>query len=92
MFDQQKVAQEIYDLHKNYWMTTTDLMTSWQKQNERVWNILLDQGLLTHQEGRKMLQEWLNGVKQTQEKYNTLMEDSWKKAEGAFGNTPKNVK
>lgn len=92
MFDQEKIAKEIYELHKTYWETTTALMSAWQKQNERMWNMMLDQGLLSHQEGRKTLQEWLNGVKQTQEQYNKLVEESWSKAASTFGGSPKTGK
>lgn len=92
MLDNIKSAQEIYNLNKNYWMMTTEMMTAWQKQNEKVWNTLLEQGLMNQQDGKKMLQDWLNGIKQTQEKYNKLVEESWSKAETVFNSIPKTSK
>jgi polyhydroxyalkanoate synthesis regulator phasin len=87
MFDQQKVAQEVFNLTKNYWTTTMDMMSTFQEQNEKVWNTLLDQGLVAQNEGKKMLQDWLNRSKQAQEQFTKTMEDNWKKAETAFGST-----
>jgi len=92
MLDNNRLAQEMFNLSKDYWLTTMNLMTGWQKQNEKMWNNLLEQGVVAQQEGRKMLQEWLNGVRQTQEQYNNLMEDTWEKAGTVFGTTPKTGK
>jgi len=91
MFD-GRLVQEIVNLNKNYWMTTMEMMKGWQKQNEKMWNALLDQGVVAHQEGRKLLQDWHNQTKQHQEQYNDLMENAWEKAETVFGTTPKTGK
>lgn len=92
MFDQAKIVQEVFALSKNYWATTMEMMSAFQDQNEKMWNILLEQGLVGQQEGGKMLQEWLNRAKQAREQFNRTMEDNWKKAEGAFGATSKTGK
>jgi len=89
MFDQARMAQEVFNLSKNYWMTTMEMMTNFQDQNEKMWNNLMEQGLVGQQEGRKMLQEWLTKAKQAREQFNRTMEDNWKKAETTFGSTSK---
>lgn len=84
-----KMIQDVMNLSRNYWMTTMDLMANMQKQNEKMWNILLEQGVATQHEGHKMMQEWLNGTKQAQEHYNKLMENTWEQAEALFGTPSK---
>ena len=92
MFDQAKMGQEVFNLSKNYWMSTMEMMSAFQDQNEKMWNTLLEQGLVNQQEGRKMLQEWLNRAKQAREEFTKTMEDNWKKAENSFGVTSKSGK
>jgi len=48
--------------------------------------------LVGQQEGRKMLQDWLNRTKQAQDQFIGTMEDNWKKAETIFGVMPKTGK
>ena len=92
MFDYAKMAQEVFALSKNYWMTTMGMMANFQDQNEKMWNSLLQQGLVGQEESRKMLEEWLLRAKQAREQFTRTMEDNWKKAEGAFGAASKQGK
>ena len=92
MLDQAKMGQEMFNMAKNYWTSTMEMMTNFQDQNEKMWNNLMEQGLVSQQEGRKMLQEWLTRAKQAREQFNKTMEDNWKKSESAFGNSPKSGK
>jgi polyhydroxyalkanoate synthesis regulator phasin len=92
MFDQQKIAQEVFNLSKNYWMTTMEMMSAFQDQNEKMWNTLLEQGVISQSEGRKMLQDWLIRAKQAREQFTKTMDDNWKKAESVFGSSQKSGK
>jgi polyhydroxyalkanoate synthesis regulator phasin len=91
MFDQQKVLADAFNMSKNYWTTTMDMVTNFQSQNEKMWNTLIEQGLVAQTQGQNMLREWLTRSKQAREQYTATMEDNWKKAESAFGGT-KNTK
>lgn len=92
MFDQQKMFQELFNMSKNYWFNSLDMMTMFQEQNEKMWHTLLDQGLVTQQEGKKTVQEWLTRAKQARENFREATEDNLKKAETVFGGTPKTGK
>lgn len=92
MFDQQKVMQEVFNLSKNYWLNTMEMVTTFQNQNEKMWNALIEQGLVSQQEAKKMVQEGLSRWKQARKQFQETMEDNWKKAESAFGAASKTGK
>jgi polyhydroxyalkanoate synthesis regulator phasin len=87
--DYSKMAQEFFALSKNYWANTMEMMAMFQTQNEKMLNTLIENGLVSQAEGRKMLQEWLNRSKEAREDFTKTMEDNWKKAEGALGASQK---
>jgi len=92
MFDGQETIREMFNLNKSHWLNTMEMMSAFQNQTGKMWNTLLDQGLVGQQEGRKMLQDWLNRTKQAQDQFIGTMEDNWKKAETIFGVMPKTGK
>jgi polyhydroxyalkanoate synthesis regulator phasin len=92
MFDQQKVAQDVFNMTKGFWLTTMQMVSTFQDQNERMWHTLLDQGLVMQQESKKMLQESLTRAKQTREQFTETMEENWKKVESSLTGTAKSGK
>ena len=92
MFDQQRLAQEIFNLSKNYWSTTMGMVSNFQDQNEKMWNNLIEQGVVTQQESKKMLQEWMNRARQAREEFTKTIDDNWKNTERTFSSAPKTVK
>lgn len=89
MFDQHKVAQEFFNMSKNYWTTTVQMLGTIQEQNEKMLTTLMDHGMVAQQEGKKMFQEWLNRAHQARDQFQKTMEDNLKKAESIFGTTGK---
>jgi len=92
MFDQSKAAQEMFNLSKNYWATTMEMLSSFQDQNEKMFHTMLEQGIVAQGEGKKMLQEWMNRARQARDQFQRTMEDNWKRAETVFGSTSKSTK
>jgi len=92
MFDGQEMVKEIFNLNKNHWLNTMEMMSAFQNQTEKMWNTMQEQGFVVQHEGRKMFQDWLNRTKQAQDQFSETMKDSWKKAETVFGVTPKTGK
>jgi polyhydroxyalkanoate synthesis regulator phasin len=92
MFDGQEMVKEMFSMNKSYWLNTMEMMSEFQNQTGKMWNTLLDQGLVAQQESKKMLQDWLNRTKQAQEQFAETMANNWKKAEAAFGTAPKTGK
>jgi len=92
MFDGQEMIRDMFNLNKSYWLNTMEMMSAFQNQTGKMWDTLLEQGLVTQHEGKKMLQDWLNRTKQAQDQFTETMENNWKKAEATFGNIPKTGK
>ena len=92
MFDGREMVRDMFNLSKSYWLNTMEMMSAYQNQTGKMWNTLLDQGAVGHQEGKKMLQDWLNRTKQAQDQFAETMENNWKKAETVFSTTPKTGK
>ena len=91
MFDQQKVAQEMFNLSKNHWMMTMDMVTAFQEQNDKMWHTLMEQGLITQAEGKKVFIDWMDRAKQARDQFNNTITDNLKKMETVF-TTPKTGK
>ena len=92
MFDGQEMIRDMFNLNKSYWLNAMEMMSAYQNQTGKMWDTLLEQGLVTQHEGKKMLQDWLNRTKQAQDQFSETMKDNWKKAETIFGATPKTGK
>jgi polyhydroxyalkanoate synthesis regulator phasin len=89
MFDGQEMMKEMFNLNKAYWLNTMEMMSAFQNQTGKMCNTLIDQGAVAQQDGKKMLQDWLNRTKQAHDQFTEIMENNWKKAEAAFVTTPK---
>jgi len=89
MFDGHEMIRDMFNLNKSYWLNTMEMMSAFQNQTGKIWNTLLDQGAVGQQEGKKMLQDWLNRTKQAQDQFAETMEKNWEKAEASFTTTPK---
>jgi len=92
MFEGQDMVRDMFNLNKSYWLNTMEMMSAYQNQTGKMWNTLLEQGVVAQQEGKKMLQDWLNRTKQAQDQFAETMENNWKKAEASFGSIPKTGK
>ncbi|MFH1231793.1 MAG: hypothetical protein V1709_09895 [Planctomycetota bacterium] len=84
MFDQQKVAQTIFNLAKDYTTTTMQIMKTSAEQYEKTFDALAKQGLLIQEESQKLLNDWTNKAKQAQQQYWKLMDENMKKMETFF--------
>jgi polyhydroxyalkanoate synthesis regulator phasin len=92
MFDGQEMSRWISGLNKSYWVNTMEMMSAFHNQTGKMCNTLLEQGMGAQQEGKKMLQDWLNRTKQAQDQFAETMEKNWEKAEASFVTTPKTGK
>lgn len=85
MLDQQKIAREVFNLTKNYCLNAVKMLTTFQEQNEKMWNSLLNEGVIVQQSNQKMLQEWLTHAKQAREHFQKTIEDNIKQVESNLG-------
>ncbi|MBI5778690.1 MAG: hypothetical protein HZA49_04480 [Planctomycetes bacterium] len=87
MFDQQKMAQTVLNLAKDYTNTTMQVMkTSWDMY-EKTLDTLMKQGSVAQDEGQKLMADWMTRAKQGQQQYWNLMEENMKKMETHFNHT-----
>lgn len=87
MFDQQKMAQTVLNLAKDYTNTTMQTMkTSWDMY-EKTLDTLMKQGTVAQDEGQKLMADWMTRAKQGQQQYWNMMEENMKKVETHFNHT-----
>ncbi|MEW6026518.1 MAG: hypothetical protein AB1599_04410 [Planctomycetota bacterium] len=87
MFDQQKMAQTVLNLAKDYTTTTMQVMkTSWDMY-EKTLDTLMKQGAVAQEEGQKLMNDWMTRAKQGQQQYWNLMDENMKKMETHFNHT-----
>lgn len=87
MFDQQKIAQTVLNLAKDYTNTTMQVMkTSWDMY-EKTLDTLVKQGSVAQDEGQKLMSDWMTRAKQGQQQYWNMMEENMKKMETHFNHS-----
>jgi len=87
MFDQQKMAQTVITLAKDYTNTTMQTMkTSWDMY-EKTLQTLIKQGTAAQDESQKLMSDWVAKAKQGQQQYWNMMEENMKKMEAHLNHT-----
>ena len=84
VFDQQKMAQTVFNLSKDYTATTMQVMKTSMEQYEKTMDTLLKQGNVVQEEGQKLLADWMAKAKQGQQQYWNLMDENLKKMGNLF--------
>jgi polyhydroxyalkanoate synthesis regulator phasin len=84
MFDQKKIAETVFNMAKDYTETTSQIMKTSMDQYEKTVDLMLKQGLVAQDEGKKLLTDWMNRAKQGQQDYLNMMNESLKKMESFF--------
>ena len=87
MFDQEKMAQTISGLAKDYTTANIQVMKTTMEQWEKTMNTLIKQGTGVQDEGTKLWADWFNRAKQGQQQYANMMEEGLKKMDNIFNNT-----
>ena len=87
MFDQQKMAQTVLNLAKDYTNTTMQVMKTSMEMYEKTLDTLMKQGVVAQEEGQKLLNDWMTRSKQGQQQYCNSMEENMKKMETHFNHS-----
>ena len=85
MFDQQKMAQMVWNLAKDYTTTTTQVMKTSMEMYEKTLDTMLKQGMVAQEEGQKLLADWTNRAKQGQQQYWNMMNANLEKMASFLG-------
>ena len=89
MFDQQKMAQTIFNMVKDYSSTTMQVIKTSTDSYEKTFDAMAKQGLVVQEEGQKLINDWTNKTKQAQQQYWKTMDENMKKMETFFNTQAK---
>lgn len=92
MLDQFKLAQDAFNMSKDYWVKTMEMMSNFQDHYTEMWNTMMEQGLISQQKGQEMINEWTTRTRQAQQDFMRTVQENMKKAESAFNTPPKSGK
>jgi polyhydroxyalkanoate synthesis regulator phasin len=90
VFDQEKMAQTVVNLAKDYTTANVQVMKTTMEQVEKTMNVLIKQGMVVQDEGTKLWADWFNRAKQGQQQYYNMMEEGLNKMTNFFNNTDGN--
>lgn len=79
MFDQQKMAQAVFNLTKDYANTTMQVIRTSMATYEKALDTMMKQGMLAQEDNQKLISDWTSKVKLGQKNYWDMMEDNLNK-------------
>lgn len=77
-------ADEFVDFMQSTFENTMRTLGNLQDQGEKMMYTLMDQGVVAHQEGRKVLSEWFSIARNGREDFARMMQENMDKIEGLF--------
>ncbi|MFZ5569615.1 MAG: hypothetical protein ACOZF0_04385 [Thermodesulfobacteriota bacterium] len=83
--DQQKFIKQSIDFNKNVFNNLFNAAVMFQDQAERVSRTFLDQVTWIPEEGKSLVNEWIEAYKKERENYKTKAEAGFKQMEAFFG-------
>ncbi|MEW6374720.1 MAG: hypothetical protein AB1502_02890 [Thermodesulfobacteriota bacterium] len=82
--EQKQLIKQMIDFNKTTFDNTFNAITMLQDQAERMVNMFLEQATWAPEEGKKVLNEWINTFKKGREDFKKAMDESFKKVEDFF--------
>ena len=82
-----KMAKQMIDFNKSSFDNTFNALTMLQEQYERMINSFMDQAAWLPEEGKKVLNEWLDSYKKGREAFKETVDASFQKVEDYFSKT-----
>jgi hypothetical protein len=86
--EHEKIAKQMLDFQKSSFDNTFSAMVLVQEQGERMLGNVLGQSPWVPEEGKKVINEWINAYKKGQEDFKKTMDESFKKIEAFFIQNP----
>ncbi len=84
MFAPERIATDMIDFYKSATLNTCNTVFLFQEQAEKIYSMMLEQGLNAQKEGMKLCQEWLNLNKKNRDEFSKLMGSSFDRAQEFF--------
>ena len=87
-----KMAKQMIDFYKSTFDNTFSAMVMLQEQTEKTLKAALDQATWLPEEGKKVLDEWVNAYKKGREEFKKVVDENFKKVDEFFSGSAKSGK
>jgi hypothetical protein len=84
MLEPSKMPEDMAKFLRTSWETYLKLLETVQGQTEKVMEMMLEQSDNLRSDGKQMLKQWTEMMKQSQVQYKKMMEDNLDKLESMF--------
>ena len=84
MLDQQKMAQAVFNLTKDYTTNIMQVMKTSMDTYEKALDTMMKQGMVAQAENQKLISDWTSKVKLGQKNYWDMMGDNLNKMGTSF--------
>ena len=89
MIDANQMLKQMLEFNKAAFDNSFSAMLTIQEQNEKMFNTFLGQATWIPDEGRKLIQEWINAYKKGCEDFKKSADDNYKKVAEFFSSASK---
>jgi len=86
-FGQMQFGKQMMDFYKAAFDNAFSAMSMLQDQNEKMVGMFMQQATWLPEEGKKPINDWVQGIKKGREDFKKAVDDGFKKVEEFF-NTP----
>lgn len=87
-----KIVKQMLDFHKTTFDNTFNAMCLLQEQTEKMVNMFLEQSPWVPEEGRKLINEWIEAYKKGRTEFKAAVDESYKRVEAFFAGVVKESK
>jgi hypothetical protein len=84
-----KMAKQMIDFNKATFDNTFNAMVLLQEQTEKMFNTFMAQATFLPEDGKKMLNEWVQTLKKGREDFKKAVDESFNKVEAYFAEAAK---
>ncbi|HOK06039.1 MAG TPA: hypothetical protein PK836_08415 [Syntrophales bacterium] len=82
--EQGKIVKQMIDFHKTTFDNTFNAMSILQEQTERMVTMFLEQAPWVPEEGKKVINDWVEAYKKGRSEFKAAVDESYKKVEDFF--------
>ena len=84
MMDPNQMLKQMLDFNKSAFDNSFSAMLTIQEQNEKMFNTFLEQATWIPEEGKKLIQEWINAYKKGCEDFKNTADENYGKVVDYF--------
>jgi polyhydroxyalkanoate synthesis regulator phasin len=84
--DQKQLFKQMFDFNKTAFDNTFNAIVMLQEQAERMTHTMLEQATWLPEEGRKVINDWVDIYKKSRDNFKKMMDESFQKVDEYFKN------